>query len=201
MNRIFNCLENDFFRVPDGTLVNPFLNPKDIMSGLPWDILDGLSVAAGQVNPGVVSEITVLPFISQVTVILSGSIRIVMKDPGTLDEPYSLDLKRPVPSGKPGFTTAAVLTPPGSFFQLDNSKGTEPAQVLYLTTPGYVFEPGSSTDSPPIYDDAVTVGSDWNNLAAQKWNPKELSDPKNSYSARQRAIQRLASQKRDSTSN
>ncbi len=51
-----------------------------------------------------------------------------------------------------------------------------------------------------IYDDAVTVGSDWNNLAAQKWNPKELSDTKNSYSARQRAIQRLASQKRDSTS-
>ena len=77
------------------------------MSGLPWDILDGLSVAAGQVNPGVVSEITVLPFISQVTVILSGSIRILMKDPGTLDEPYSLDLQRPVPSGKPGFTTAA----------------------------------------------------------------------------------------------
>ena len=47
MNRLFKCLDADFFRVPDGTLVNPFLNPKDNMSGLPWDILDGLSIAAG----------------------------------------------------------------------------------------------------------------------------------------------------------
>ena len=137
------------------------------MSGLPWDVLDGLSIAAGYVNPGIVSEIHVHPFISQVTVLLSGSLDIHMKDPGNSDPPYKPQLRLPTPTGKPGFTTAATLAPPGTFFQLDNSCGTEPAQVLYLTSPSYIFEPGETTDAPPIYDDAVTVGSDWGRLAAR----------------------------------
>ena len=199
MNRIFECLDSNFFQVPDGTYVNPFFNPKDIMSGLPWDTLDGLSITAGQVNPGVISEIHVHPFISQVTVLLSGSLGIIMKNPADGDKPYKIDLKSPASSGKPGFATAAVLTPPGTFFQLDNSNGSEPAQVLYLSSPSYIFEPADSIDAPPVYDEAVTLGKDWEQLAAQNWNPPELCDPKNSYAARERAIQRLAARSRKSS--
>lgn len=197
MNRVFECLEESFFTVPDGTLVNPFLNPKDIMSGLPWDLLDGLSVAAGQIDAGVVSEIHVHPFISVVTVLLSGELTIWMKAPDKTEKPYSLHLKFPASSGKPGFTSAAVLATPGTFFQLDNSEGSGPAQVLYLTTPSYIFEPGESTQGPPIYDDAITLGRDWERLAAKNWNPPELHEPSRSYAARQWAIQRLAARSRD----
>jgi hypothetical protein len=198
MNRLFECLDANFFKVPDGTLVNPFLNPKDIMSGLPWDILDGLSIAAGYIKPGIVSEIHVHPFISQITVLMSGSLDIHMRDPGNMDAPYTLRLKLPTPTGKPGFTTAATLASPGTFFQLDNSRGSEPAQVLYLTTPSYIFESGETTDAVPVYDDAVTVGSDWKRLAEHNWNPPELCDPARSYASRQNALQRLAKRSRTS---
>jgi hypothetical protein len=192
MNRLCKCLDAKFFKVPDGTLVNPFLNPKDIMSGLPWDILDGLSIAAGYIEPGIVSEIHVHPFISQITVLILGSLHIHMKDPGNMDVPYTLPLKLPTPPGNPGFTMVATLASPGTFFQLDNSRSSESAQVLYLSSPGYVFEPGETTDAPPIYDDAVTVGRDWKRLAEHNWNPPELCDPAHSYAARQNALQRLA---------
>jgi hypothetical protein len=59
MERLFECLDSDFFEVPDGTLVNPFLNPTDMTSGLSFDLFDGLGVAAGRVDSGVVSEIHV----------------------------------------------------------------------------------------------------------------------------------------------
>ena len=192
MNRLFECLDANFLAVPDGTLVNPFLNPKDIMSGLPWDIFDGLSIAAGYIKPGTVSEIHVHPFISQITVLISGSLDIHMKDPGNTDAPYHVRLKLPTPTGKPGFTTAATLASPGTFFQLDNSRGSEPAKVLYLASPSYIFEPGETTDATPVYDDAITVGSDWKRLADYNWNPPELSDTTRSYASRHHALQRLA---------
>lgn len=196
MNRIFKCLEQDFFTVPDGTLVNPFLNSKDIMSGLPWDLLDGLSVAAGQIDAGVVSEIHVHPYVSVVTVLLSGELKIRMKDQDNAEKPYDLPLQLPASSGTLGFTSAAVLASPGTFFQLDNSEGSEPARVLYLTSPSYIFEPSESADAPPIYDDAITLGRDWEHLAAQNWNPRELHEPSRSYAARERAKLRLAARSR-----
>src|SRR6266705_7117135 len=76
-----------------------------------------------------------------------------------------------------------------TFFQLDNSRGSEPAQVLYLTSPSYIFEPSETTDAAPAYDDAVTVGSDWKRLAEHNWNPPELCDPARSYASRQNALQ------------
>jgi hypothetical protein len=199
MHKLFECLDMDFFKVPDGTLVNPFLNPKDIMSGLPWDLLDGLSIAAGYIDPGIASKIHVHPFISQITVLISGSLDIHMKDPGNMDPPYTLRLILPTPTGKPGFTTVATLASPGTFFQLDNTRGNMPAHVLYLTSPSYIFEPGETTDAPPIYDDAVTVGSDWERLADHTWNPPELCDPARSYASRQNAQQRLAKRSRISS--
>ena len=61
MNRLFTARDSDFLKVPDGTLVNPFLDPMDAMSGLPSELVDGPSVAAGQIDPRVVSEIHVMP--------------------------------------------------------------------------------------------------------------------------------------------
>lgn len=66
MKRLFTGLPNKFFIVPDKTRVNPFLNPKDVESGLPWDLLDGLSVAAGFIAPKLKSEIHVHPYTTQV---------------------------------------------------------------------------------------------------------------------------------------
>ncbi|MFC1580276.1 hypothetical protein ACFL4N_05125 [Thermodesulfobacteriota bacterium] len=195
MNRLFECLDSGFFKVPDGTLINPFLNPKDITSGLPWDVLDGLGISAGYIEPGIVSEIHVHPFISQVTVLLSGALDIHMKDSGNEDGLYTLQLRLPAPTEKPGFTTAATLTPPGTFFQIDNLRGSEPAAVLYLTSPGYILEPGDTDDALPVYDDAVVLGDEWSYLERHR-NPPELRDPARSYEARQKAIERLAEKTR-----
>lgn len=195
-NQVFECLENDFYTVPDGTLVNPFLNPKDIMSDLPWDLLDGLSVAAGQVNPGIVSDILVHLFVSHVIVLLSGELKIWMKEPDDPKERYAVHLKMPTPSGKPGFTSAASLVQPGTFLQLDNSEGSEPARVLYLSNPSFLFEPGETEDAEPIYNDAIILGRDWERLEAQNWNPPELHDPSSSYAARQRSMERMAAKSR-----
>ena len=64
MNRIFTI--EGGFTVPDGTTVYPFLNPKDSMSGLPWDLVEGFSIAAGDMAPKSKSKIQVLPLASQV---------------------------------------------------------------------------------------------------------------------------------------
>ena len=45
MNQVFKIASP--FQVPDGTLVSPFLNAKDSESGLPFNLLDGFSLAAG----------------------------------------------------------------------------------------------------------------------------------------------------------
>ncbi len=196
MNRLFECLGTGFRKVPDGTLVNPFLNPRDMLSGLPWDLLDGFGIAVGHIDQGIVSEIHIHPFISQVTVLLAGSLDIHMKDSGDGDAPYTLHLRMPVPTETPGFTTTAALALPGTFFQIDNSDGSEHARVMYISSPAYLLEPGETPDAPPIYDDAVMVGRDWKRLAENHWNPPELSNPACSYEARQHAIKRLAARSR-----
>ncbi len=50
MNRVFSIPLPS--RVPDGTLVSPFLNAKDSESDVPFDLLDGFSLAAVIRLPG-----------------------------------------------------------------------------------------------------------------------------------------------------
>ena len=50
MKKLFEI--RDFFRVPDGTLVAPFLNSKDDNSDLPFDLLNGFSISAGEIEAG-----------------------------------------------------------------------------------------------------------------------------------------------------
>lgn len=46
--RIFAIKE--WLQVPDQTRVAPFLNAKDCTSSLPYDLLDGFSLAAGEID-------------------------------------------------------------------------------------------------------------------------------------------------------
>jgi mannose-6-phosphate isomerase-like protein (cupin superfamily) len=153
MNRVFSITAP--FRVPDGTWVSPFLNAKDGQSDLPFDLLDGFSLAAGVIDPNSCSKIHVMPFVIQVTFVRSGDLAVKMKGPDEA-EPYILRLT----AGQ------AVLTEPGVFFQLIN-EGSERCEVLYIVSPAYVFE--MSPEGAVLYDDAAVLEEGCNYLAATGW--------------------------------
>lgn len=153
LNRIFTITAP--FRVPDGTWVSPFLNAKDSQSDLPFDLLDGFSIAAGTIDPNSHSKIHIMPLVTQVTFVRSGSLAVRMKGPDDA-EPYILRLA----------AAEAVLSEPGIFFQLINDS-PEPCEVLYIVSPAYVFE--MSTEGAVLYDDAVVLDDGWEDLAAAGW--------------------------------
>ena len=177
MNRVFSIMAP--FRVPDGTWVSPFLNAKDSQSDLPFDLLDGFSLAAGTIDPNSCSKIHVMPFVTQVTFVRSGNLAVRMKGPDDM-APYILRLT----AGQ------AVLTEPGVFFQLIN-KGSEHCDVLYVVSPAYVFEtdPGGGV----LYDDSVVLEADWEGLAAAGWRPAQAMPTRRQ---RKEAIRRLPESKK-----
>jgi len=179
MNRIFSIGSPS--PIPDGTLLSPLLNPKDSESGLPFDLLDGFSLAAGVIDPGARSRVHLIPFSTQVTFVLAGSLAVKMKGPDDA-RPYTLSLK----AGQ------AVLTEPGVFLQLIN-EGTERCETLYIVSPAYVFEahPGGE----PSYDDSVVLDEDWDDLAKAGWR---ASRPMPTPTERADAMQRLSKTKRRS---
>ena len=173
-----NAMEQVFkittpFLVPDGTLVSPFLNPRDSASGLPFELLSGFSIAAGLIDPNSCSKIHVMPFVTQVTFVRKGLLTVRMK--GSTDGgAYSLCVK----------ADEAVLTERGTFFQLVNEQ-REPCETLYIVSPPYVFE---KTDRV-VYDDSVVLDEDWEGLESADWRPsKVLPTPEE----RQAAEDRLA---------
>jgi hypothetical protein len=107
MNRIFAIDRG--FKVPDGTIVTPFLNSKDSESDLPWDLVEGFSISAGEIAPNSKSKIHIIPLVRQVTFVLSGKLKVCMKD---IDTPatYILEVSE----------NQAILTPPGTFLQYIN---------------------------------------------------------------------------------
>lgn len=148
MNRIFRIPEG--FTVPDGTIVSPFLNAKDTnQEGVPWDALDGMSIAAGTILAGVESKVHFLPLVTQVTFVISGRIRIRMKEPG-VEKAYEIDLEK----------REAVVTRPLTFLQLVN-RHDEDTHVLYLVSPAYIFEKDDETGEVR-YDDAIVLDDAWN---------------------------------------
>jgi hypothetical protein len=158
MNRVFSITAP--FRVPDGTWVSPFLNAKDSQSDLPFDLLDGFSLAAGMIDTNSRSKIHVMPLVTQVTFVTSGSLAVRMKGPDDA-EPYLLRLT----GGQ------SVLTEPGVFFQLIN-EGYERCEVLYIVSPAYVSE--MSAEGAVLYDDAVVLDEGWEDLAATGWRTSRL---------------------------
>jgi hypothetical protein len=164
-------------RVPDGTLVSPFLNSKDITSGLPFELVDGFSIAAGEIETGVSSSIHIMPFVTQVTFVRRGSLRICMCEKDS-DSRYELDL----------IADQAALTRPGTFFQLAN-RSNESCHVLYIVSPAYLFE--MDENGSVVYDDAVVLEEDWDDLKKLDWQPPEIRSGSLSRKKRQEAYERL----------
>lgn len=124
------------------------------MSGLPYNLLDGLSIAAGTIEPKLKSKIHIMPFVTQVTFVRQGELKVRMKS--VQDEaPYTLLVK----SGQ------AVVTESGTFFQLIN-ESEESCEVLYIVSPAYLFE---QSHGEVVYDDAIVLDEDWDVLELKHW--------------------------------
>lgn len=172
MNRIFRITQPHV--VPDGTLVAPFLNARDSTSGLPFDLLEGFSLAAGTIPPHSRSKIHVMPFVAQVTFVRRGTLTARMKAAADR-EPYLVVAQ----------ADEAVLTEAGAFIQLINESAVR-CEVLYAVSPAYVFE---QRDGEVHYDDSVVLDEDWDDLAAVRWRP---SRPLPTMEARREALLRIA---------
>ena len=177
MKRVFGITNH--FRVPDGTLVAPFLNSNDSESGLPFGLVGGFSIAAGILEPGTQSQIHVLPLVSQVTFVLRGSLKVVMQ-PAAGGPHYTQELK----------THQAVLTEPNTPLQLINGSN-QACEVLYIASPAFLFELSAGK---VLYDDAVTLGSDWSELERPGWRQaRRFPTPADRASSEQRLRTRSAS--------
>jgi hypothetical protein len=155
MNKVFEITKP--FRVPDGTLVSPFLNSRDCMSGLPFDILAGVSISAGVIEPHQQSKIHVMPFVTQITFVWRGDLLVKMKGPDD-QKPYL----------QPVAVAQAVITEPGILFQLINETD-KPCEVLYIVSPAYLFE---MAEDKVVYDDSLVLEESWNELEAADWHTR-----------------------------
>jgi hypothetical protein len=163
--------------VPDGTIVYPFLNPSDSTSGLPWEMMQGFSLSAGDLPPYSKSKIQILPLAAQVTFVLRGMLELRIRESGDA-EPYTLQL----------LEEQAAFKHPGTFFQLINPD-EELCRVLYIVSPSYVFE---KQGDQLIYDDAIVFDEDWQELAAQNWLPPKLLSNEVNLQTRQAALSRIS---------
>ncbi len=175
MNRVFRI--EKVHQVPDGTWVAPFLNSKDTTSGLPADLFDGFSVAAGTIEPHPRSRIHVMPFVTPATFVLVGRLRVIMKD--NRAGPYEVQVGQ----------HEAVLTLAGTFFQLHNPY-PDPCKVLYIVSPAYLFE--AAADGGVVYDDAIVLDVSWEQLAVWQWQPPELASLAERRERRRQCEARLA---------
>jgi quercetin dioxygenase-like cupin family protein len=175
LKRIFSMGKG--VQVPDGTRVFSLLNCRDSTSGLPGNLLEDFSLAAGEIEPYRHSKIHVMPLVTQVTFVLEGKLKVWMKDTDQL-EPYSLRLE----AGQ------AILTRPGTFLQFQNNSHA-PCRVLYIVSPAYVFlmEEGSVA-----YDDSVVLEEDWEELKRVNWAPEKLRTSRITFEARRAAEKHLA---------
>ena len=182
MNRVFKITQG--FKVPDETIVYPFLNSKDSQSNLPWDLTSDFSIAAGNIEPNAASKIQVHPVVTLVIWVVYGQLQVRMKDTET-SLSYLLDIG----------PEEAVLARAGTFLQLINSTAS-PCRVLYIVGPPYTFD--QDHDGNVRYEDAVVLDYDWEQLEAQAWNPRELAqrlDPARMRAAREQALGRIQTKK------
>lgn len=165
----------EFFTVPDGTEVSPFLNATDVsQANVSWGALGDVSVGAGRIGPHRRSWIHMHPAVTQITYVTSGELLLIKKEAMGEPEPIRLSVAE------------AAVSQPGDLIQLVN-EADETAEVLYIVSPTYVFEPGE--DSEPIYDDAVLVAERWEDV------PMDLQADATGYEAdarRAEALRRVA---------
>jgi mannose-6-phosphate isomerase-like protein (cupin superfamily) len=178
MNQIFTIPKP--FQVPDGTRVSPFLNSKDCMSRLPFNLLDGASLSMGIIKPHTQSKIHIMPHVTQITYVLRGNLEVKMK--GLKDAgPYHLSLG----------PKQAIITELGAFFQLINNTARQ-CTVLYIVTPAYLFEMG---DDKVVYDDSLVLDESWDDLKAAGWCTKAslptLAERQAAYGRLEHVVQSL----------
>lgn len=159
MRQIFKS--TNFFTIPDGTFLSPFLNAKDTMNDLPFELMEGFSIAMGKIVKWTNSKIHVHPQVVQETFVLSNKIKLKMKGENDT-EPYAVELQK----------NEACITGKGEFFQLENPYDDD-CLVLYIVSPDYLFE---MVDNKVFYDDAIILSQNWDELKAINWLPKELND-------------------------
>lgn len=178
MNRVFRIGKGS--RVPDGTIVHPFLNPTDSNNDLPIGLFDDVSIALGEIGPGQSSKIQVHPLVTVIIWVVHGDLRLRMKDTSAA-EPYCLELR----------AEDGALAQPGTFFQLINP-GSETCRLIYVVTPPYVF---LETQGKLVYDDAIVVDCDWETLAAQQYQAPGMGKPGAMRAKRRKAIEELSRRK------
>ncbi|MGE5429897.1 MAG: cupin domain-containing protein [Syntrophomonadaceae bacterium] len=176
MNKIFRA--SDLFTVPDGTKVASLFNSADIACNLHSGSNEGLSIAIGEIPPGAKSKIHVHPLVAQVTFVLEGTVSVCMKDSET-SEKYKLELRK----------NEAVLTQKGTFFQLVN-ESEEICRLMYIVSPEFLFE---TAKGKVVYNDAIVLEEDWEELAGLNWNPPGLLNSDTADKARQKAFERRLS--------
>jgi mannose-6-phosphate isomerase-like protein (cupin superfamily) len=148
MQQVFRAV--DWLQVPDTTWLSPFLNAKDVNSGLDSELLGEFSLAMGQIRPGQPSRVHVHPLSTQVTMVLEGTLDIRMRNPSRA--PYTVHLE----------PDQAALVEPGTFLQLVNP-GDATSRVLYVVGPAYVFE---QRGEEVVYDDSIALPQEWEEIAA-----------------------------------
>ena len=131
-----------FVPAPDGTEIDPFLNPADARTAGVPGMPDGFSVAAGRIGPGVTSAIHVHPVVTQVTYVVAGELTV-----RTRESEGAGPRECAVGPGE------ALVAEPGMPIQFANRTDTA-VHVLYVTSPAYV------TSGDDGYDDAVLL-DDW----------------------------------------
>jgi mannose-6-phosphate isomerase-like protein (cupin superfamily) len=148
--------------VPDKTMVFPIIDPEQQrQSGL--EIFEPMSLAMGELEKGEVSSIHVHPIIAHVTWVLSGKLQVKMKD-HEHQEAYTLDVD----------TNQAVLTKPGTFFQLIN-RGSDTCKILYQCAPAFVFD--MDENGTVFYNDAIVLENyTWEKLQQLNWDIPELKE-------------------------
>jgi mannose-6-phosphate isomerase-like protein (cupin superfamily) len=171
MRRVF--IQPDPNRVPDGTLLSEVLR------------VDGFSLAAGVIEPGLSSKIHLHPFVTQVTYVQSGRLIVWMRGPGDV-KPYSLEL----------LSDQACLTEPRTFFQLVNP-AYEPCHVLYIVSPPFMFETGPTGNV--VYNDAVVLDGGWEDLARVEYDLGKLVKRFPTAQERQKSAERLALMRKATT--
>lgn len=159
MKKIFDV--GDGFDVPDGTIVHSIMDPQLLRRDGPRMVGD-MSLALGEIPPGITSKIHVHPVVSQLTFVISGRLKVRMKDASN-EEPYALNLG----------PEQSVMTEAGTFFQLINDSD-ENCRALYVVTPSFIFECDSA--GRVLYNDAMVLDEDWDRLARISWMPAKLKD-------------------------
>jgi len=147
MNKVFESKGE--FKIPDGTTISSLINPYDCNSENSNFKFDDLSITTGVIKALSKSKIQVLPFVNQITYILDGQIKAIMKGLND-DNQYEIIAKR----------DQAFITMKNEFLQLINENDID-VKVLYIVSPSYVFE---EIDGKIIYDDSIIVDYEWNDL-------------------------------------